>query len=475
MRTDPRLGSTADDGDLDHDGIPADFRDGHVPPSPKAIHPQDLASPEFSYLSNVYGAPGKGRSGPRDEPPPVPAKAHPSSRSGEHPDHRVGLIPDARRSDPRTSARGFPRPDETPRTMAGMPGRKPVRQGDAPAGFVKPTSTAATAAAESRVAGPRSGHGSVMDETAERLRGIVNLTDTVDTEIITREAPAVVHETVVPTVHEIREERIEREIHTYDVVHRVQPVVDVEVLPPKHFVPTASGGLREVSAGELPGRQGHWGIVETVTKRPGEGAPTSSEPRVVSSETSVDPDGYPRTHTVIRHPPTLETGAMETGQSWPILVDPDVYAERHRLPRIGGSPTPDSRRAADPLASNTNATSATTSRTSHSSSPSSSSLAAATTTSNADGVSPDSSAGHHHRGQGPGPGASAFVSNPPTVRSAAASSRAMTLQPRAGDPAPAPAPLRDVRMRDPKLAMPGTFPSAASTATMKTLRQHPPS
>ncbi|KAI9752365.1 MAG: hypothetical protein M1815_000577 [Lichina confinis] len=463
-RADPRLGSTADDRDLEHDGVPADFRDSHVPPSPTAIHPQDLASPEFSYLSNVYGGPSKGRSGPRDAPPA-------SSRPGERLDHRAGLGPEVHPSGPRTSAPDLARPDDPPRDMASMPGRKPIRQSDASAGFVNPANTAT---AESRGAGPGPGHAKAIDETAERLRGVVNLTDTVDTEVITREAPAVVHETVIPTVHEIREERIEREIHTYDVVHRIQPVIDVEVLPPRHFVPTTSGGLREVSADELPGRQGHWGIVETVTKRPGEDASTSSEPRVMSSETSVGPEGYPRTDTVVRHPPTLETGAMRTGQSWPILVDPDVYAERHRLPLIGRSPTPESRHATDPVALNTNATSAATSRTSHSSSPSSS-LAAAATTSGTDGFLPDSSAGHHHRGQVPAPGSSTFVSHPPHVRSADPSSRAMASQPRASDLASAPVPHRDVRMRDPGLAMPGTFPSSASTATIKTLRQHPAS
>ena len=178
-RADPRLGSTADDRDLEHDGFPADFRDSHVPPSPTAIHPQDLASPEFSYLSNVYGGPSKGRSGPRDAPPA-------SSRPGERLDHRAGLGPEVHPSGPRTSAPDLARPDDPPRDMASMPGRKPIRQSDASAGFVNPANTAT---AESRGAGPGPGHAKAIDETAERLRGVVNLTDTVDTEVITREAP----------------------------------------------------------------------------------------------------------------------------------------------------------------------------------------------------------------------------------------------------------------------------------------------
>ena len=55
-------------------------------------------------------------------------------------------------------------------------------------------------------------------------------------------------------VYNIREEIITKDIHHYDVLHRVQPVVDVEVLPARHYVPTADGTLKEVSVDELPGR-----------------------------------------------------------------------------------------------------------------------------------------------------------------------------------------------------------------------------
>lgn len=47
-----------------------------------------------------------------------------------------------------------------------------------------------------------------------------------------------VHETILPTVHHIRHEEITREIHTHDVYHRQLPIIDVQVLPARHFVPS---------------------------------------------------------------------------------------------------------------------------------------------------------------------------------------------------------------------------------------------
>ena len=159
---------------------------------------------------------------------------------------------------------------------------------------------------------------------------------------------AVVHETVVPTVHHVREEKIVREIHTHDVYHRILPVIDVEVLPPRHFVPDGRGGLREVSADDIPGRVGHWGIVETVSKDPALGAQAlpvqSSQPEMVSTKSAVAEDGTTRIETTWRHPPTMETGAQETGQSWPLLVSPEQFEEKHGvLPTSTSAPRSDLR------------------------------------------------------------------------------------------------------------------------------------
>ncbi|KAF3013541.1 hypothetical protein E8E14_009721 [Neopestalotiopsis sp. 37M] len=88
--------------------------------------------------------------------------------------------------------------------------------------------------------------------------------DTVD-EVITQNQP-VTHEVIRPHVHEIREEQIHREIHTYDHYHYVQPVYDIEVLPARHFAPAADGQLREVPAGDLPectGTNQKWSILHS--------------------------------------------------------------------------------------------------------------------------------------------------------------------------------------------------------------------
>ena len=142
---------------------------------------------------------------------------------------------------------------------------------------------------------------------------------------------AVTHETVIPEVRRIREEVITREIHTYDVRHRILPIIDVQVLPPRHFVPVY-GGLKEVAAEEVPGRQSHWQIVETVTpdrdaaNPPRARSPPFREPIMESTRTYTTEGGYPRTETVWRHPPTLETGARDTGQTWPLPMDPIMPA-----------------------------------------------------------------------------------------------------------------------------------------------------
>ncbi|KAF2808432.1 uncharacterized protein BDZ99DRAFT_572298 [Mytilinidion resinicola] len=98
------------------------------------------------------------------------------------------------------------------------------------------------------------------------LDGVVDLTNTADTEVHERWAPAVTHETVIPHRHHIREEQIHREIHNHTYLHRIQPVLEFEVLPARHFVPDSSGQkLVEVSEDELPectGDNQRWFIAE---------------------------------------------------------------------------------------------------------------------------------------------------------------------------------------------------------------------
>ncbi|KAK3721019.1 hypothetical protein LTR37_003309 [Vermiconidia calcicola] len=83
------------------------------------------------------------------------------------------------------------------------------------------------------------------------LTGTSGHQKTEDTTFYERWAPTVTHDTITQDIHEIREEHIHKEIYRYDVYHRIQPVVDYEILPPRHFVPV-EGGYEEVAAEDLP-------------------------------------------------------------------------------------------------------------------------------------------------------------------------------------------------------------------------------
>ncbi|PPJ50229.1 hypothetical protein CBER1_07202 [Cercospora berteroae] len=81
----------------------------------------------------------------------------------------------------------------------------------------------------------------------------ISLNNTEATTVHTTQAPAVTNETIIVNTHEHITEAITREIHTHDIYHRVLPIIDVEVLPPRHFVESSSGRRHEISAEEAPG------------------------------------------------------------------------------------------------------------------------------------------------------------------------------------------------------------------------------
>jgi hypothetical protein len=78
-----------------------------------------------------------------------------------------------------------------------------------------------------------------------------HLRSTTDTTVYERWAPAVTHETITTNTHEIREEHVCREIHNYHVKHMVQPIVDYEILPPRHFVQEGDE-IREIGEEAIP-------------------------------------------------------------------------------------------------------------------------------------------------------------------------------------------------------------------------------
>ncbi|KAK3712817.1 hypothetical protein LTR37_008908 [Vermiconidia calcicola] len=110
---------------------------------------------------------------------------------------------------------------------------------------------------------------------------------TEDTTLYERWAPAVTHETITQDIHEVREEHIHKCIHSYNVYHRIQPMVDYEILPPRHFVPV-EGGYEEVAAEDLPAGtpDAQWIMEEVASKLsqqvdravPGENPKIGAEP-----------------------------------------------------------------------------------------------------------------------------------------------------------------------------------------------------
>lgn len=162
---------------------------------------------------------------------------------------------------------------------------------------------------------------------------VVDLQDSEDTTLHEKFAPAVVHETIVRETHEIREEHVTREIHNHHYFHRILPIVDIEVLPSRHFVPV-EGGYAEIAEEEVPGQAGanaQWLVAETVSKLLPKSNNKAVEARHFSArkfagkegdyKEYLTPEGVKRTETWWVHPPTLETGARETGQSYAFHFD----------------------------------------------------------------------------------------------------------------------------------------------------------
>ncbi|KAK4643938.1 hypothetical protein QC761_300365 [Podospora bellae-mahoneyi] len=150
-------------------------------------------------------------------------------------------------------------------------------------------------------------NGNTVGESASTKR--LRITSTEDTDTETTVTAPVVQEVVKPHVHEIRQEEIHRDIHVHTNHTIIQPVYDLEALPPRHFVPDETGKLVEVSESDLPactGRNAQWHIAAgpvpdktkskqalgtaAITKT---GSPNSSSGAVNDSDTSSSTDSVP--------------------------------------------------------------------------------------------------------------------------------------------------------------------------------------
>jgi len=142
-------------------------------------------------------------------------------------------------------------------------------------------------------------------------------------------APAVTHEVIKKQRDEVVQKVITRETHDYHIYHRILPIIDIEVLPARHFVPIQDGYV-EIAEEELPGRtrdKVNWAIAEMVSKRtPAESreaaiARTFTARKFVGTEGDdreyIGPEGHPVTEKWWVYPPTVAEDSYRAGQSYP--------------------------------------------------------------------------------------------------------------------------------------------------------------
>ncbi|OAL50377.1 hypothetical protein IQ07DRAFT_424770 [Pyrenochaeta sp. DS3sAY3a] len=159
------------------------------------------------------------------------------------------------------------------------------------------------------------------------LDGVIDLSKTIDTDQDVQCAPPVTHEVIKPHEHEIVQHNIHREIHNYSYYHRLQPVIDTEILPPRHFIPDSNGeGLMEIPAEKVPkytddDRQ--WDIMvrrtSSVTSRVP--CPQHLVPELKSDGHTLSPEGFQRKETIIKHAPTLADLSTYSGTVQPVHFD----------------------------------------------------------------------------------------------------------------------------------------------------------
>ncbi|PVH77233.1 hypothetical protein DL98DRAFT_656900 [Cadophora sp. DSE1049] len=228
-----------------------------------------------------------------------------------------------------------------------------------------------------------SGSGMILENSSvpPNLDGVVDLSNTVDTDVTTKTLPAVTHEHVTPVRHEIREERIIREIHTHEVRHHILPVLETEFLPTKHYVQSPDGNtLVEIPESQVPKHKitGSMNRTWSLSKRPyssrsrtssltqypvhpptnpdeyesaeapviglarGDPKPRSransrasnhtvktsrslknlfTEPILTSKKEYMTEEGYPRTEFVWRHPPVFEDAI---GRTQPVMINAGI-------------------------------------------------------------------------------------------------------------------------------------------------------
>ncbi|KAI9726781.1 MAG: hypothetical protein M1828_000637 [Chrysothrix sp. TS-e1954] len=314
--------------------------------------------PPPSPATGLTGAwPGRGVDRRQDEPPLPRAPSTPPQNTSTGPALPGGETPDSWRSPGSTISGRSPPPSALPEAGS----QRAYTGNDPNNSYVNPSHGRGRSQASSGVEDilPRrssstsymtsSATGAVMQgrqtvykqpvlvqgaKEAPDLSQVLNVGQTVQTTQQTNMAAPVFHEVVKPIVHHVREERVEREIHYSDEHHRILPIVDVQVLPTKHYVPSGVDGttLVEVPESVVPGRSQakNWVVAETVSKLGVKETPHSGPRQFTARQFEdtegdekqyVNGEGVPTKETTWIHPPTIERGAYLSGQTLPLEMD----------------------------------------------------------------------------------------------------------------------------------------------------------
>ena len=161
-----------------------DLWEQQKPPSPATIQPQDLASPEFSYLSKVYGGSGSSKGHASLPTSRDPASTAIPTRAYE-PRHDGPVIPRKEVGSASASGISSARSSVDP---AGLPNQ---HASEGTRTHLRPSEHRRHPLPSSRIDGLASAeeYSGTMEDAAEQLRRVVNLDNTADTEVITRQAP----------------------------------------------------------------------------------------------------------------------------------------------------------------------------------------------------------------------------------------------------------------------------------------------
>ncbi|MCJ1312947.1 hypothetical protein MMC25_006623 [Agyrium rufum] len=291
---------------------------------------------------------------------------HPQQLSITNPDRDgVGIGNDRVHPDTSQTGQGFPQPPPKNHQQTTARKLKPQSPTKRHSTTTTTTTTTTTSPRNSR-SFPQPQQPSATEVVRRAKAG-----PTADTTIHERIAPAVTHEKIIHHTKELKQEVITRDIHTHDIFHRVLPIIDVEVLPTRHFLPVSGGGLVEVDEKDLPGRAGfgregvgrNWVIAETASRGVttghdeagmGGGGGHEKDEAITGTgngssqrgaagvrglqkrreftarefpgqegdyRSGTFDDGEEWSYTTWVHPPEMEEGGKISGQTWPMVWD----------------------------------------------------------------------------------------------------------------------------------------------------------